>query len=59
MQLSAAFSMKDLGKAEHILGMRIKRQREQHTLYLSQEKYIEKVLDRFNMVDAKPLGVPL
>ena len=51
--------MKDLGDAEHILGMRIRRLRDQHTLYLSQEKYIEKVLDRFNMADAKPLGVPL
>ena len=29
------------------------------TLPLSQEKYIEKVLDRFNAVHAKPLGVPL
>ena len=58
-QLNTAFSMKDLGDAEHILGMRIRRQRDQHTLYLSQEKYIEKVLDRFNMADAKPLGVPL
>ncbi|MCO5613145.1 hypothetical protein L7F22_067421 [Adiantum nelumboides] len=58
-QLNTAFSMKDLGDAEHILGMRINRLRDQHTLYLSQEKYIEKVLDRFNMADAKPLGVPL
>ncbi|KAH7387965.1 hypothetical protein KP509_16G051000 [Ceratopteris richardii] len=58
-QLNSAFSMKDLGEAEHILGMRIKRDRQQHTLQVSQEKYIEKVLDRFNVADAKPLGVPL
>ena len=58
-QLNSAFSMKDLGEAEHILGMRIKRDRQQYTLHLSQEKYIEKVLDRFNVADAKPLGVPL
>ena len=49
-QLNTTFSMKDLGDAEHILGMRIRRLRDQHTLYLSQEKYIEKVLDRFNKV---------
>ena len=55
----SAFSMKDLGEAEHILGMRIKRDRQQYTLHLSQEKYIEKVLDRFNVADAKSLGVPL
>ena len=31
----------------------------QYTFHLSQEKYIEKVLDKFNVVDAKPIGVPL
>ncbi|KAH7300810.1 hypothetical protein KP509_24G079700 [Ceratopteris richardii] len=39
--------------------MRIERQKQQHTLCLSQEKYIEEVLDRFNMTDAKPPRVPL
>ena len=42
-QLNSAFSMKDLGEAEHILGMRIKRDRQQY-MRLSQEKYIEKVV---------------
>jgi len=27
-------------------------------LWLSQEKYIKKVLDRFNMKDDKPVGTP-
>ncbi|MCO5610248.1 hypothetical protein L7F22_064484 [Adiantum nelumboides] len=45
--------------AEHVLGVRIRRQRDRRILYLSQERYIEQVLDRFNMADAKPLGVPL
>ena len=39
--------------------MQIKSDRQQYTLHLSQEKYIDKVLDRFNVADAKPLGVPL
>ena len=51
-QLNSAFSMKDLGEAKYILGMRIKRDRQQYTLHLSQEKYIEKVLDRFKVADA-------
>lgn len=58
-KLNSVFAMKDLGDAEHILGMRIKRDRKLKLLFLSQEKYIAKVLDRFNMADAKPLGVPL
>ena len=42
-QVNSAFSMKDLGEAEHILRMRIKKERHQYTLDLSHEKYIEKV----------------
>ena len=54
--------MKDLGAAKQILGMRIKRDTNSRTLLLSQDKYINKVLSRFNMQNAKvvvstPLGV--
>ena len=37
-QLNSAFSMKDFGEAEHILGMQIKRDRQQYTLHLSPDK---------------------
>ena len=43
--------MKGLADAEHILGMQIKSDRQQYTLHLSKEKYIEKVLDRFNVAN--------
>ena len=33
--------------------------REKKRLWLSQENYIKKVRDRFNMKDAKPVGTPL
>ncbi|KAH9304884.1 hypothetical protein KI387_009288, partial [Taxus chinensis] len=42
-----------------ILGMRISRDRKERKLTLSQEEYIKKVLERFNMQDAKPVGTPL
>ncbi|KAH9320560.1 hypothetical protein KI387_015199, partial [Taxus chinensis] len=58
-QLSESFDMKDLGAARQILGMRITRDRKEQKLTLSQEEYIKKVLDRFNMLDAKPVGTPL
>ena len=45
--LSSKFSMKDLGEADVILGIRIKR--EQGKLILSQSHYIEKVLKKFNV----------
>lgn len=57
--LGSKFAMKDLGPAQHILGMRIMRDRKNKRLWLSQEKYIKKLLDRFNMKDAKPIGTPL
>ena len=53
------FAMKDLGAAKQILGMRIVRDRIVGTVELSQEGYIQKVLSRFNMQDAKPVNTPL
>ncbi|PKI48888.1 hypothetical protein CRG98_030736 [Punica granatum] len=51
--------MKDLGPAKQILGMHISRDRSSGKIWLSQEKYIEKILDRFNMGNAKPVSSPL
>jgi len=58
-ELNESFDMKDLGAAKQILGMQITRDRKAKKLWLSQEKYIEKVLDRFSMSNAKPVGSPL
>src|SRR3954451_14136078 len=58
-QLSSEFDMKDLGPAKKILGMEIKRDRKSSLLFLSQKKYIEKVLHRFNMHDAKSVSTPI
>jgi hypothetical protein len=52
-QLSQSFAMKDLGPAKQILGVRIQRSRKDKKLFISQEQYIEKVLERFNMNNAK------
>ena len=48
--------MKDLGAAKRILGMQISRDRKKKTLTLSQQAYIEKVLERFQ--NAKPVSTP-
>ena len=58
-RLSVAFEMKDLGPAKQILGMKISRDRSTGTLNRSQELYIEKVLSRFRVNDAKPRTTPL
>ena len=57
--LSDNFAMKDLGEAHHFLGMRIKRDRKCGILELSQESYIQKVLQRFNMQGGKSVSTPL
>ncbi|MGV7927188.1 reverse transcriptase domain-containing protein, partial [Mycobacterium kansasii] len=44
-QLSRKFAMKDLGATKQILRMRIKRDKENNKLVLSQAEYIVKVLD--------------
>ena len=58
-ELSKSFSMKDLGSTKQILGMKISRDRKNKKLWLSQESYIEKVLERFNMSKAKAVCSPL
>ena len=57
--LNRTFAMKDLGPARQILGMHIIRDRSKKHLWLSQEKYVTKVLQRFNMLEAKPVGSTL
>ena len=57
--LSQYFDMKNLGPAQQILGMKIVRDRKAKKIWLSQEKYVERVIERFNMRDAKPVNTPL
>ena len=51
--------MKDLGSAKCILGMKILRDRKAGKLWMSQERYIERMLERFNMKNSKPVSTPL
>jgi len=58
-QMARTFDMKDLGAARQILGMEIFRDRSNGKLWLSQQRYIEKILLRFGMNNVKPVSVPL
>jgi hypothetical protein len=51
--------MKDLGVKKQILGMEIHKDRKNGKLWLSQEKYVEKILMRFGMNTVKPVQIPL
>lgn len=57
-QLKTDFELKDLGEASHYLGIDIER-RENGTFTLSQEKYIEKILEESGLADGKGSKYPL
>ena len=58
-QLSKSFATKDLEPTKKVLGIRIVRDRASKKLYMSQEQYIEKVLEQFKMSQAKSVISPL
>ncbi|GJU42961.1 zinc finger, CCHC-type containing protein [Tanacetum coccineum] len=55
--LSSRFSMKDIGEADVILGIRIKH--ESNGITISQSHYIEKVLKKFNYFDCTLVSTPM
>jgi len=58
-QLKKKFDMKDLGEAKKILPMEITQDRSSDRFWLSQENYVLKVLERFNMAEARAVTTPL
>ncbi|GJU96855.1 zinc finger, CCHC-type containing protein [Tanacetum coccineum] len=55
--LSSRFSMKDMGEADVILGIKIKR--ENKGIVITQSHYIEKILKKFNRTDCFPVSTPM
>nr|GEV42848.1 hypothetical protein [Tanacetum cinerariifolium] len=55
--LSLKFSMKDMGEAEVIMGIRIKHESNGIAIFLSH--YTEKVLKKFNYFDCTPVSTPM
>lgn len=54
--LSNSFKMKDMGKAQGCIGIRIAQTND--GIELDQSKYINDILARFNMSEAKPISTP-
>ncbi|GJW11034.1 zinc finger, CCHC-type containing protein [Tanacetum coccineum] len=55
--LSSKFSMKDMGEADVILGIKIKH--ENKGIVITQSHYIEKILKKFNHKDCSPVSSPI
>ena len=58
-KLESEYTIKDLGDAEWILGMRIIRDRNLNTIKLNQSVYVEKVLKKFGMSKSHSVSIPL
>ena len=58
-RIDQKFKITDLGSISWLLGLAIERDRVARTLYISQRSYIESIIRRFNLEDAKPLTIPI
>lgn len=58
-KLKSAFKMKHMEESKKIYCMEIHRDLKQKRLWLSQGKYVRRILDRFNMVDFKDVWTRL
>ena len=59
VSLGSRFKVEDLGEMHYIPVMGVKRDCKSRTLSLSQPKYLEGILKRFNMDKCKPVSTPL
>lgn len=59
IELGSKFKLKGLGKAKNCLGMRITRDKYKGIITLDQESYVNQILNKFNMLDCKPIVTPM
>jgi hypothetical protein len=57
-KLIQKFNTKDIGESKWILGMRIQRDRKNHTITLDHELYITKALERFGLFECRTVASP-
>jgi hypothetical protein len=57
--LRKSFSVKDLGEAMYILGIKSYRDRPKSQIGLNQDAYIDKILNRINMQNSKKGFMPM
>ncbi|PNF37230.1 Retrovirus-related Pol polyprotein from transposon TNT 1-94 [Cryptotermes secundus] len=56
-KLGSKFRLKDLGETKYLLGMRIRKRN--GSIYVDQEEYICKILEKFAMINCKNVSTPL
>lgn len=58
-EIGKSFDITHLGPVSWLLGLAITRDRAKRTLSISQEAYINSIVRRFNLEDAKPISAPI
>jgi hypothetical protein len=58
-EIEGLFETKDLGEPRKIIGIEIARDRDAGTITLSQRHYIETLLAKYGLTNAKPLATPM
>jgi hypothetical protein len=58
-QLRTHVEITDLGELHWLLGIEVTRNRDNHTISLSQKSYLESIICRFNFEDLKPVSNPM
>ena len=59
VELAKRFEVSDLGPINWLLGVSISRDPESHTISLGQQAYIEQILNRFNLTNARIATTPM
>ena len=57
--LSSGYGIKDIGNLWWFLGIGIDRDRKKRTISFSQVAYVQKIVECFEMEDARPLSIPI
>jgi hypothetical protein len=58
-ELRKRFEISDLGELTWLLGLKVERDRDARTVTLSQKAYVDTVLERFRLTDAKSAQTPM
>jgi hypothetical protein len=58
-KISEHVEITDLGELHWLLGIEIRRDRERHSIHLSQCSYIDSIIRRYNLQDLKPVSTPM
>ena len=58
-KLNNSFALTDLGPIHWLLGIKITRDRSARTISLSQSSYIDSIISRFGLSDAKSYSTPM